>query len=270
MGGEAQGSAFRVNYHNYQHISGAYPGTATSTGHGRSLPPPGAAISECGRSYGTQSRLRYKHSHDVDPGDSIGRATRQSSNQITPAFRVKGSVIRSLILGGPRLNIDKFCFDKAKATKVSCNDLLKLPELCYFQIKGIVEAQIHLFQMTNYDQDKSPFTTRRVYSTPESTEGQVGAHILVANDRRNLTSYTEGKEELMAPKKIEEPERKPLIGRVGTNLKVGIVGIPNVGKSTFFNVLTKSQAAAENFPFCTIDPNENNLEKYAKFLKHKF
>ncbi|KAK2575554.1 hypothetical protein KPH14_011272 [Odynerus spinipes] len=65
------------------------------------------------------------------------------------------------------------------------------------------------------------------------------------------------KETRMAPKKVEEPERKPLIGRVGTNLKVGIVGIPNVGKSTFFNVLTKSQAAAENFPFCTIDPNEN-------------
>lgn len=61
----------------------------------------------------------------------------------------------------------------------------------------------------------------------------------------------------MPPKKVEEPERKPLIGRVGVNLKVGIVGIPNVGKSTFFNVLTKSQAAAENFPFCTIDPNEN-------------
>lgn len=72
----------------------------------------------------------------------------------------------------------------------------------------------------------------------------------------------------MPPKKVEEPERKPLIGRVGTNLKVGIVGIPNVGKSTFFNVLTKSQAAAENFPFCTIDPNENKypikfLFKYA-------
>lgn len=67
----------------------------------------------------------------------------------------------------------------------------------------------------------------------------------------------------MAPKKVEEPERKPLIGRVGTNLKMGIVGIPNVGKSTFFNVLTKSQAAAENFPFCTIDPNEN---KYLDIL----
>ncbi|CAB3386940.1 Hypothetical predicted protein [Cloeon dipterum] len=62
----------------------------------------------------------------------------------------------------------------------------------------------------------------------------------------------------MAPKKQDE-ERKPLIGRVGTNLRVGIVGIPNVGKSTFFNVLTKSQAAAENFPFCTIDPNESRV-----------
>ncbi|KAJ4432086.1 hypothetical protein ANN_20700 [Periplaneta americana] len=66
----------------------------------------------------------------------------------------------------------------------------------------------------------------------------------------------------MAPKKAEAPEKKPLIGRVGTNLKVGIVGIPNVGKSTFFNVLTKSQAAAENFPFCTIDPNENKYYFY--------
>lgn len=66
----------------------------------------------------------------------------------------------------------------------------------------------------------------------------------------------------MPPKKVQEPERKPLIGRVGTNLRVGIVGVPNVGKSTFFNVLTKSQAAAENFPFCTIDPNEN---KYSIF-----
>jgi len=63
----------------------------------------------------------------------------------------------------------------------------------------------------------------------------------------------------MPPKKSEAPERKPLIGRVGTSLKVGIVGLPNVGKSTFFNVLTKSQAAAENFPFCTIDPNESRV-----------
>lgn len=63
----------------------------------------------------------------------------------------------------------------------------------------------------------------------------------------------------MPPKKDKGPEPPPLIGRVGTNLKVGIVGLPNVGKSTFFNVLTKSAAAAENFPFCTIDPNESRV-----------
>jgi len=62
----------------------------------------------------------------------------------------------------------------------------------------------------------------------------------------------------MPPKKKDVAEEKMvLIGRMGTNLKCGIVGLPNVGKSTFFNVLTKSSAAAaENFPFCTIDPNE--------------
>lgn len=63
----------------------------------------------------------------------------------------------------------------------------------------------------------------------------------------------------MPPKKAEVPEKKPLIGRVSTNLRIGIVGVPNVGKSSFFNVLTKSYSPAENFPFCTIDPHDSRV-----------
>ena len=39
------------------------------------------------------------------------------------------------------------------------------------------------------------------------------------------------------------------------SVKCGIVGLPNVGKSTLFNALTSAGIQAENFPFCTIDPN---------------
>jgi len=63
----------------------------------------------------------------------------------------------------------------------------------------------------------------------------------------------------MPPKKAkDESAEVPRFGRVGNNLKMGIVGLPNVGKSSLFNLLSESaQADAENYPFCTIDPNHS-------------
>ncbi len=58
--------------------------------------------------------------------------------------------------------------------------------------------------------------------------------------------------------------------------KCGIVGLPNVGKSTLFNALTKATIAAENYPFCTIDPNvgvvplpDPRLDRLAAIVKPK-
>jgi GTP-binding protein YchF len=58
------------------------------------------------------------------------------------------------------------------------------------------------------------------------------------------------------------------------SLKCGIVGLPNVGKSTLFNALTKAGIAAENYPFCTIEPNvgvvelpDARLDKLAEIVK---
>jgi hypothetical protein len=49
--------------------------------------------------------------------------------------------------------------------------------------------------------------------------------------------------------------------------KCGIVGLPNVGKSTLFNALTKAGIAAENYPFCTIDPNVGIVEVHDDRLR---
>ena len=63
----------------------------------------------------------------------------------------------------------------------------------------------------------------------------------------------------MAPKKKEEDTGPSLAARFGlakSNLKMGIVGLPNVGKSSLFNLLTEQAVAAENYPFCTMEPTD--------------
>lgn len=60
------------------------------------------------------------------------------------------------------------------------------------------------------------------------------------------------------PKKNTTVE-KPFLGRPGNHVKMGIVGLPNIGKSSTFNIMCGMEVAAENFPFCTIDPSVSRV-----------
>eukprot|EP00477_Mikrocytos_mackini_P001742 GAHX01001882.1.p1 GENE.GAHX01001882.1~~GAHX01001882.1.p1 ORF type:complete len:406 (+),score=80.26 GAHX01001882.1:1186-2403(+) len=71
-------------------------------------------------------------------------------------------------------------------------------------------------------------------------------------------------------------EEIPFIGRPSNNLSMGIVGLPNVGKSLLFNQLSGSSVASSNYSFCTIDPNsaravvsEKRLELFKKVYQPK-
>lgn len=72
-------------------------------------------------------------------------------------------------------------------------------------------------------------------------------------------------------RKAPAKPQKPILGRVGHSLKMGIVGLPNVGKSSTFNLLSHLNVPAENFPFCTIEPNQARVpipdERFTKLCE---
>ncbi|PRP77729.1 hypothetical protein PROFUN_00590 [Planoprotostelium fungivorum] len=99
---------------------------------------------------------------------------------------------------------------------------------------------------------------------------EVGCNSLALSD--TIQAFDQDRQPEMPPKKQEEEVKRVILGRPSNNLAMGIVGLPNVGKSTLFNVLTKLTVLAENYPFCTIDPNEARVnvpdERFEWLVNH--
>src|SRR5438309_7930342 len=83
-------------------------------------------------------------------------------------------------------------------------------------------------------------------------------------ERHAEAAHGTGTEKRAREKRACEGRRPQVFAEVPVrqemSLKCGIVGLPNVGKSTLFNALTKAGIAAENYPFCTIEPNVGIVE----------
>jgi len=74
-------------------------------------------------------------------------------------------------------------------------------------------------------------------------------------------------------KKGGDSPKKVVLGRPKNNVSIGIVGLPNVGKSALFNLLSGQQVSSENYPFCTIDPSKAQImvpDERWEFLCNEF
>lgn len=105
---------------------------------------------------------------------------------------------------------------------------------------------------------KSTPTKPSSSTTKPSDSKTVGAKPAVANPKQQTpqpqkTAAADPKKQA-APTAVDPPV-KIRMGKPGNTLKMGIVGMANVGKSSTFNLLSNLNVPAENYPFCTIDPN---------------
>ncbi|PAV16426.1 cytoplasmic [Pyrrhoderma noxium] len=104
--------------------------------------------------------------------------------------------------------------------------------------------------------------TSRCISRPSPHNKQEfrGFLLFVGCSRQFSTTQPTLAKKKMPPKKAPEKEKKALLGRPSNNLKIGIVGLPNVGKSSFFNALSNTDLGkAANFPYATINPEEARI-----------